>query len=130
MYGSKPTPECSIHASPPQPTVVTNISVLSYQFSFTETSSGSLVSVEVAELSLAWMVPAHPNAQLEDLHYEVWVGSDATIQPEDSDVLLLENNYEAENEVKFINVKPTFTKLTLLFYVHFCSNYRVKFCCP
>ena len=82
--------------------MVQNVSVLSYQFSFTESHPHAFVVIN--ELSLVWVAPSNPNAQLEDMRYEVWVGPDVTTQPEMNDILLLEDVYQEGNEVRVVTV--------------------------
>ena len=82
--------------------MVQNVSVLSYQFSSTESHPHALVVID--ELSLAWVAPSNPNAQLEDMRYEAWMGLDVTTQPEASSILLLKDIYQEGNEVRVVTI--------------------------
>ena len=57
-------------------------------------------------LNLLWEVPSNPNAQLEDLRYEVWIGPEVTSQPEESNnIWLLEHVEKEGNEVRLVTIK-------------------------
>ena len=96
------TRKCNVDISPPQPSVVKNVSVVSYHFTSTGIHPHALVVI--MELSLAWLAPTNPNAQLEDLRYQVWLGPEVTTQPETSDIMLLEDVHQEGNGVRIVRL--------------------------
>ena len=83
--------------------MVQSITALSYHY--TTVDIPQQVYVVINYLSLKWEAPSNPNARLEDLRYEVWVGSEVTSQLDDSNIWLLEDVQKEGNEVRLVTMK-------------------------
>ena len=99
-----PSPQCNINISAPRPSVVKSVTALSYQYTTFDIPQQQ-VYVVIDYLSLKWKTPSNPNAKLEDLRYEVWVGSKVTSQLDDSNIWLLEDVRKVGNEVRLVTIK-------------------------
>ena len=92
--------------------MVKNVTALSYHYTTTDIPQQQ-VYVVLEYLSLEWEIPSNPNAKLEDLRYEVWVGSEVTSQLDDSNIWLLEDVQKEGNEVRLVTIKQNYVQFNL-----------------
>ena len=103
-YGSSnPSAEdsCVIYSSflaPPPSTPVVEFSIVSCTYE-TNGSQSSNPKVEIRNTYLKWTIPSKPNAELTDLHFQIWFGLDLITNPAE-DVHDIVNISSSPDEVK------------------------------
>ena len=66
--------------APPPSTPVVEFSIDSCTYEANDSQSNNS-KVEIHNMYLKWTIPSEPNAELTDLHFQIWFGLDLIINP-------------------------------------------------
>ena len=86
--------------APPPPTSVLNIFIVSCTFRMNSSQSDN-DEMEIHDLYLNWSIPNEPNVELNDLHFQIWLG----LGP-------LSNDIQDIHEI--VNVSSSFGKVLMI----------------
>ena len=82
--------ECCVSISPPPPSTISTIGVISSRITLTQDDALGQTLAEIEVLYLNWTIPQTPNANLADLVYQVRISADeATF--DDNNVYFVDN---------------------------------------